>query len=269
MMAGALEFGSDILEEGQTVKVEFERVTACFIIPTLIWTSLLKIQNMRKALLTSSEVSALVTICVVVLFTLALFLSGYTLQQRTLQDLRVAIRPGHTRPSPKAHLPGYFKRQTTILDDGTVIVRQSQADVDEQEWLAKKYELRAPKASVESGKANSDTSSSASEQQSNKEKENGRVEGENQTSRPGGDETERKAVVGTSDTRAEATEEQLRILSALTAHAAQQAWGVDHPDPLTKNRLPITKAERRKLIKEEIQKLAQTDRPMYYQRRLW
>lgn len=205
----------------------------------------------------------------VVLFTLALFLSGYTLQQRTLQDLRVAIRPGHTRPSPKAHLPGYFKRQTTTLDDGTVIVRQSQADVDEQEWLAKKYELRAPKASVEFGKANSDTSSSASEQQSNKERENGGVEGENQTSRPGGDESERKAVVGTSDTRAEATEEQLRILSALTAHAAQQAWGVDHPDPLTKNRLPITKAERRKLIKEEIQKLAQTDRPMYYQRRLW
>ncbi|KAG6082244.1 hypothetical protein E4U31_001783 [Claviceps sp. LM219 group G6] len=218
---------------------------------------------MRKALLTSSEVSALVTICV------ALFLSGYTLQQRTLQDLRVAIRPDHTRPSPKAHLPGYFKRQTTTLDDGTVIVRQSQADVDEQEWLAKKYELRAPKASVKSGKANSDTSSSASEQQINKEKENGGLEGENQSSWPGGDETERKAVVGTSDTRAEATEEQLRILSALTAHAAQQAWGVDHPDPLTKNRLPITKAERRKLIKEEIQKLAQTDRPMYYQRRLW
>ncbi|KAG6251775.1 hypothetical protein E4U24_001043 [Claviceps purpurea] len=224
---------------------------------------------MRKALLTSSEVSALVTICVVVLFTLALFLSGYTLQQRTLQDLRVAIRPGHTRPSPKAHLPGYFKRQTTTLDDGTVIVRQSQADVDEQEWLAKKYELRASTASVKSGKTNSDTSSSASGQQSNKENENDGVEEENQTSRPGGDERERKAAVGASNPRAEATEEQLRILSALTAHAAQQAWGVDHPDPLTKNRLPITKAERRKLIKEEIKKLAQTDKPMYYQRRLW
>ncbi|KAG6241991.1 hypothetical protein E4U25_005008 [Claviceps purpurea] len=224
---------------------------------------------MRKALLTSSEVSALVTICVVVLFTLALFLSGYTLQQRTLQDLRVAIRPGHTRPSPKAHLPGYFKRQTTTLDDGTVIVRQSQADVDEQEWLAKKYELRASTASVKPGKANSDTSSSASGQQSNKENENDGVEEENQTSRPGEDETETKAAMGASNPRAEATEEQLRILSALTAHAAQQAWGVDHPDPLTKNRLPITKAERRKLIKEEIQKLAQTDKPMYYQRRLW
>ncbi|KAG5924547.1 hypothetical protein E4U61_000105 [Claviceps capensis] len=226
---------------------------------------------MRKALLTSSEVSALVTICVVILFTLALFLSGYTLQQRTLQDLRVAIRPGHTRPSPKAHLPGYFKRQTTTLDDGTVIVRQSQADLDEQEWLAKKYELRASKASVKSGEANSDTSSSASGQQSHKEKENenDEVEEENQTSRPGGHERERNPAVGASDPRAEATEEQVRMLSALTAHAAQQAWGVDHPDPLTKNRLPITKAERRKLIKEEIQKLAQTDRPTYYQRRLW
>ncbi|KAG6064515.1 hypothetical protein E4U33_006105 [Claviceps sp. LM78 group G4] len=224
---------------------------------------------MRKALLRSSEVSALVTICVVVLFTLALFLSGYTLQQRTLQDLRVAIRPDHTRPSPKAHLPGYFKRQTTTLDDGTVIVRQSQADIDEQEWLAKKYELRASKASVKSGNANSETSSSASGQQSIMKKEQVAVDEENQTSRPRGDETERNLAEGASDPRVEATEEQLRILSALTAHAAQQSWGVDHPDPLTKNRLPITKAERRKLIKEEIQKLAQTDRPMYYQRRLW
>ncbi|KAG5972068.1 hypothetical protein E4U58_006939 [Claviceps cyperi] len=224
---------------------------------------------MRKALLTSSEVSALVTICVVVLFTLALFLSGYTLQQRTLQDLRVAIRPSHTRPSPKAHLPGYFTRQTTTLEDGTAKLRLSQADIDEQEWLAKKYELRAPKASVKSGKTNSDTGSSASGQQSNKEKENDGLEEENQMSQPEGDGTEKKPAVGASDTRAEATEEQLRILSALTAHAAQQAWGVDHPDPLTKNRLPITKAERRKLIKEEIQKLAQTDRPVYYQRRLW
>ncbi|RDA95339.1 hypothetical protein CP533_3469 [Ophiocordyceps camponoti-saundersi (nom. inval.)] len=48
---------------------------------------------MRKILLTSSEVSVLATLSTVVLCTLALFLSGYVIQQRTLRDLRAAIRP--------------------------------------------------------------------------------------------------------------------------------------------------------------------------------
>ncbi|KAG5922383.1 hypothetical protein E4U42_005497 [Claviceps africana] len=210
---------------------------------------------MRKALLTSSEVSALVSICVVVLFTLALFFSGYSLQQRTLQDLRVAIRPDYTRPSPKAHLPGYFRRETTTLPDGTVVVGQSQADVEEEERLAKKYELRASTApSDKSGESHP-----GGEQVTATRQPEG--DGEKAAAR----EPEREP----ESSRGKATEEQLRILSSLTAHAAKQAWGVRHPDPLAKNPLPITKAERRRLIKEEIQRLAQVDRPVYYQRRLW
>ncbi|KAG6019018.1 hypothetical protein E4U41_003444 [Claviceps citrina] len=203
---------------------------------------------MRKALLTSSEVSVLVSICVVVLFTLALFLSGYTVQQRTLQDLRVAIHPGHTRPSPRAHLPGYFERATTRLEDGTVVVGRSQADVDEEERLTKKYELRAP---TEAG-----TGDERGRERDNEEHADVAPAGDGQAS------TQHGAA-------AEATEEQKRILRTVTAQAARQAWGVSHPDPLAKNPLPITKAERRKLIKEEIQRLAQAERPVYYQRRLW
>ncbi|QPG96756.1 hypothetical protein C2857_005188 [Epichloe festucae Fl1] len=206
---------------------------------------------MRKALLTSSEVSALVSICVVILFTLALFLSGYALQQRTLRDLRVAIRPGHTRPSPKAYLPSYFKRETTKLQDGTIIVGQSQADVDEKEQLAKKYELRQVEPKTKSNVRGKDTNSAKL------------TDEEPET------QQEEAAPVGDPEGRGPATEEQLRILSTLKTQAARQAWGVDHPDPLAKNPLPITRAERRKLIKEEIQRLAQVDRPVYYQRRLW
>ncbi|KAF4587346.1 hypothetical protein GQ602_004039 [Ophiocordyceps camponoti-floridani] len=54
---------------------------------------------MRKLLLNSSEVSVLATLTTVILCTLALFLSGYAIQQRTLRDLRAAIRP---HESPRA-----------------------------------------------------------------------------------------------------------------------------------------------------------------------
>lgn len=41
------------------------------------------------------------------------------------------------------------------------------------------------------------------------------------------------------------------------------------PNPDDENRKPISRAERRRLIKEEIQRLAQGEQPVYYQRRLW
>jgi hypothetical protein len=170
---------------------------------------------------------------------MALFLSGYALQQRTLQDLRVAIRPGHTRPSPKAHLPDYFTRETRQSDDGVIEIHASQADRDEKERLAKKYELREdPKTKKKSG-------------------------GDRQAARAEKHDTQ------LGDAKTQATEEQLAMLEMIKKQAAQQAWAVDHPDPAAKNRLPITRAERRKLIKDEIQRLAQTDKPVYYQRRLW
>lgn len=42
---------------------------------------------------------------------------------------------------------------------------------------------------------------------------------------------------------------------------------VENPDDET--RKPISRAERRKLIKEEIQRLSHGEQPLYYQRRLW
>ncbi|KID85202.1 hypothetical protein MGU_07624 [Metarhizium guizhouense ARSEF 977] len=205
---------------------------------------------MRKALLSSSEVSALVSIIVVILFTLALFLSGYALQQRTLQDLRVAIRPGHTKPSPKAHLPDYFTRETVRLQDGTVVVRESLADKDEKARIAKKYELREDEA-----KAKTKT------KQKKKQGDDVRLAPEQRE--------HHGEAQGVGGTKRQATEEQLAMLETIKERAAGQAWGVDHPDPLAKNPLPVTRAERRKLIKDEIQRLAQAERPVYYQRRLW
>ncbi|KAF2465759.1 uncharacterized protein BDR25DRAFT_294792 [Lindgomyces ingoldianus] len=51
-------------------------------------------------LLTSGQVSILLSSVIVFLFTLALFLSGYVLQQRTVHSLQAAIKPRLPKPLP-------------------------------------------------------------------------------------------------------------------------------------------------------------------------
>lgn len=63
--------------------------------------------------------------------------------------------------------------------------------------------------------------------------------------------------------------EKIAIVEQLKAKMTEKSWAVEHPDPLVKSKVPITRAERRRLIKEEIQRLSQSDEQVYYQRRLW
>ncbi|KAH6674905.1 hypothetical protein B0J14DRAFT_588396 [Halenospora varia] len=62
-------------------------------------------------LLTSSQVSVAISSFIVFFFTLALFLSGYVLQQQTVRDLRAAIKPQIVRPLPELqlYLPPQFR----------------------------------------------------------------------------------------------------------------------------------------------------------------
>ncbi|KAG9244301.1 hypothetical protein BJ878DRAFT_567702 [Calycina marina] len=55
-------------------------------------------------LLTSSQVSVAITCTIIFLFTLALFLSGYVIQQQTVRDLRAAIKPHVNQPILVSHL---------------------------------------------------------------------------------------------------------------------------------------------------------------------
>lgn len=84
--------------------------------------------TMRRILLTSSQVSVLLSSLVskchlppfhhqipsnkllVISCGTALFLSGYVIQQRTLRDLRSAIRPRQPRVKPAIYLPDQFKQ---------------------------------------------------------------------------------------------------------------------------------------------------------------
>ena len=87
-------------------------------------------------------------------------------------------------------------------------------------------------------------------------------------------ESEEEPIEATSKGAAEApvaevSKDKIALVEELKAKAAEKAWAVENPDPLSKNRAPITAAERRRLIKEEITRLAQSDQKVYYQRRLW
>ncbi|KAK2052911.1 hypothetical protein LY76DRAFT_304776 [Colletotrichum caudatum] len=153
-------------------------------------------------LLTSSQVSVLLSSAIVVSCTAALFLSGYVIQQRTLGQLRQAIKPD-SRPSPKAsyYVPEHLKA-----------------------------------AGWTSGMWQKMTSSS-----SEKEEKGGGVSKEDLENM---DERERNI----------------------------EGWKVKdqkNPDPEASNQKPISRAERRRLIKEELRRLAEGEEKVYYQRRLW
>ena len=58
---------------------------------------------MGRLLLTSSQVSALISILTVIAFTLALFFAGYAVQQKSIISLQQTLRPHD--PLPRSHTP--------------------------------------------------------------------------------------------------------------------------------------------------------------------
>lgn len=81
------------------------------------------------------------------------------------------------------------------------------------------------------------------------------------------EEEQREAPAAVPD--GEPTKKQLEMLEKIQQSVADKSWAVENPDPLSKNKAPISRAQRRKMIKDEILRLAQSDKPVYYQRRLW
>ncbi|KAI0453379.1 hypothetical protein F5B21DRAFT_288011 [Xylaria acuta] len=175
-------------------------------------------------LLTSSQASVLITCGIVLLCTSALFISGCLIQQRTLRDLRSAIRPAVvTRPKPKVWDTEALRRtKTTIrLEDGTLV------------------EIQNPHAEVAV-----DPSSQPQE-------------GETIEVRPTPPDVEEPA----QKPIALAGEDDGEDDSALDV---KDSW-----DGVQEGGEPLSRAERRRRIKAEIQRLSRGDEPVYYQRRLW
>ncbi|KAH8122053.1 hypothetical protein FP744_10004809 [Trichoderma asperellum] len=205
---------------------------------------------MRRILLTSGQVSMLATATMIMLCTSALFLSGYAIQQRTLRDLRAAIRP---RQSPKAHLPEEFRGALTDIEESGLIVLETEG----QRW-SREARSMGPQARV------SDAEIQVEETPAEPDSE---PESEPEPKAEQEEEEQREAPAAVPD--GEPTKKQLEMLEKIQQSVADKSWAVENPDPLSKNKAPISRAQRRKMIKDEILRLAQSDKPVYYQRRLW
>ncbi|KAI3321611.1 hypothetical protein HD806DRAFT_158633 [Xylariaceae sp. AK1471] len=186
-------------------------------------------------LLTPSQVSILLTSGIVLLCTSALFISGCLIQQRTLRDLRLAIRPAIvTRPKPRVwDTEALQKTRTTIrLEDGTMVQIQS-PDPDPELVIT------------------------------------------------GADDTSRRQeeeIIEVRPTIPE-TDVEVPVLKPITLSQNRGGKDQDQDDSALKVKgswdgvqeggEPLSRVERRKRIKAEIQRLSQGDTPVYYQRRLW
>ncbi|KAF4983163.1 hypothetical protein FZEAL_1386 [Fusarium zealandicum] len=177
---------------------------------------------MGKLLLTSSQVQIIASCLVVILCTFALFISGYVIQQRTLRELRVAIKPKPVRPSTKVYLPEKFKTRTKELDDGSVVDIDTEADIEARR---QRLLIEVKETMPEDKEA------------------------------------------GESDA---ALQRNIEIVKQLQAKVVEKMSAPEgHVEAPVRNHKPVSRAKRRKMIKQELQRLAQSDEPAYYQRRTW
>ncbi|KAM0277485.1 hypothetical protein ACHAQH_005763 [Verticillium albo-atrum] len=191
-------------------------------------------------LLTTSQVSCLVTTFIIISCTTALFLSGYVIQQRTVNQLRAAIRQQPLNPSPRPNLPDRFRSTTTELEDGTIIVLESEAQAEANQRTPIVVEVRpsVPQPEHMQGQkvlASSPHDALAAELRAARE-----------SLEAAEDVSER--------------ERNVRLLSEKNQL---------NPDPVAEDQKPISRAERRRLIKEELFRLSHDEEPVHYQRRLY
>lgn len=234
----------------------------------------------------------------VVLFTTALFLSGYAIQQRTVKNLRAAIRPDNT---PQLYLPDRFHDDTTELADGTIVM------LDEYN-----RPVRMKNGRLSVGQAEPQPVVSSSEEGSKdgvvieiaetlpeilgeEEEEEERPEQEQVEESSGGEQQEQKVLAGEEmgdtnaatvgeegqkveqSTQQQEEQEQQPPPSPPSEESQEQESKPQQPElaeglvlnPNDETQKPISRAERRRLIKEEIARLSQGNQPVYYQRRLW
>ncbi|KAK3694578.1 hypothetical protein B0T22DRAFT_452841 [Podospora appendiculata] len=191
-------------------------------------------------LLTSSQASVAISSSIVVVFTLALFLSGYAIQQRTLRDLRAAIKPS-PRPKPDIFLPDRFKQSTTELEDGTVVA------------LEDDYHPRH-------------TERQKTQRQQQQHGGNGGTVVEIKLTPPTNQAPEKPLDAPTKTAKqSKQQQQQKKKKTKKGSSSSNKEKDAEQEQP----QKPISRAERRRLIKEEITRLARGEQKGGYQRRLW
>ncbi|KAK7734745.1 hypothetical protein SLS53_007851 [Cytospora paraplurivora] len=220
-------------------------------------------------LLTSSQVSVALSSLIVISFTTALFLSGYVIQQRTVRNLRAAIKPN---TSPQVYIPDEFRTDTSELADGTLVVldeynrpvrqklgknrqgpptKQHHGGGDDEHVVIEVKETTPPDGVEEQQQQQQRVLAIEILQQETEDAENPIIKPRQPQPRAPADAGPQKAPW------------EVRARAPRSGEEDQ----VENPDDETKK--PVSRAERRRLIKEEIERLASGEQPVYYQRRLW
>ncbi|PVH86209.1 hypothetical protein DL98DRAFT_510862 [Cadophora sp. DSE1049] len=193
-------------------------------------------------LLTSAQVSVAISSAIVFFFTTALFLSGYVLQQQTVRDLRAAIKPQlqRSKTAPDLYLP-------TLNEDGYLVdmvqIETRPVEQDEKEQV------------VEVSASRSDSTDEEGQQ----------------TPDTGSDD-----MVGATRwqkaARRKKLEEQAQQVKGAQKQIVDDKNEESQKDKTTNSRSgekPMSRAERRKKIKEQIMAEGQGETFKGYRRRMW
>lgn len=202
------------------------------------------------------------------------------IQQRTVRHLRAAIRPDS---SPQIYLPDRFRDDTTELADGTIVmldeynrpVRLKSGRIS----LGKGPEV--PEVVVGGALAEGQEAVEIQVQETLPEalaaQDDQKVMVAEEYIPAERGEEERDAQQEASEQQQEQTPQAEEVTEA-QGQPQVSPWEVrgENPpreepakDAAEETQKPISRAERRRLIKEEIQRLSQGETPIYYQRRLW
>lgn len=160
-----------------------------------------------------------------------------------MAQLRNAIKQAELYPSPKPHLPDRFRSSTTELEDGTIVVIESEAEAEAKQREPIVLEVKPTGEDAQQlllGGVKQDELQVGPRLELEKELQQKMLEEDN------ADLPERERNV-----------KKLTDKNQL------------HPDPEAEDQKPISRAERRRLIKEEIKRLSYDNQPVYYQRRLY
>lgn len=163
------------------------------------------------------------------------------IQQRTLNQLREAIKPDYDpRPSPKTSytVPEHLKNTpgNALYEGG----KQDQIIIEVNPSVPEQQQQQRPK----------------------------KLAGQNQQGWTS--DLWKKMVSSSEKDEPGVSKEDLEKMDERERNI--KGWKVKdqkHPDPDAASEKPISRAERRRLIKEEIKRLSQGEEPVYYQRRLW
>ncbi|PBP16402.1 hypothetical protein BUE80_DR012922 [Diplocarpon rosae] len=199
-------------------------------------------------LITSGQVSVAFSSAIVFLFTTALFLSGYALQQATVRDLRAAIKPQLERslPRPDLFLPPQFNKEGYLVDMVKIETQPIRDDVGGE-----------PVDKASAGQNGSEESNVEEDERATRDTSR------NMVGATRWQKADRKKKIEDGKSRqAEAAQES--NVDSVPAQSPEEGAIKSQPGPK-----PVSAAERRRRIKEQIVSEGEGEAFKGYRRRMW